>query len=531
MSGDEADVIVVGAGHNSLVAAAYLAVAGYRVRVLEGRDRPGGDTCTEELTLPGFLHDSCSSAHNLIQSNPLIRENELKLDAYGLEYLFPDPAVVFTLPDGDSITMHRDVERTVAEITRLSPRDAAAYRELLADWERLRPLQAQERGRAPLPPDEADALWRSGPLGDEALRLRAASALQVIEERFEHPHVRAFMAWLATLTLEPVDRPYTGLLAFSLAAGRQQHSWTTPRGGSFALPAALIRLIEERGGEVRCGAWVERIIVEDGRAAGFVTRDGRTHRAKVAVLSSQHVTQLPSALGEHLDEGSRRALSRWRAGLTMFVSHYALAEAPRYRTHDGDTSAVAMGVLDSIDALHAQLAAFRRGQVHTDRPYLLCVASSVVDGTRAPQGMHTLKVIGIQPYDLAGGPERWDAIKDEVSEALLETYLSRTTNLTRRHILAKHVESPLDLERRNPNNFRGSCHGGDASLEQSGWFRPAAGWSGYRTPVAGLYLTGACTHPGGSVSGMPGRNAARVMLADLGVDWGDVLARAAHRHE
>ncbi|MBE3590730.1 MAG: NAD(P)/FAD-dependent oxidoreductase [Firmicutes bacterium] len=525
----EADVIVVGAGHNSLVAAAYLAVAGYRVKVLEGRERPGGDTCTEELTLPGVLHDSCSSAHNLIQSNPLIRDNELRLDAYGLEYLFPEPAYVFTLPDGESITMHRDVERTAAEIARHSPRDAAAYRELLADWEKLRPLQARERGQAPLPPEELDALWRSGPLGVEALRLRAASALQVIEERFEHPHVRAFMAWTAMLTLEPVDRPFTGLLAFSLVAGRQQHSWTTPRGGSFALPAALIRRIEAHGGEVECGAWVERILVEGGRAAGVVTRDGRTFRARVGVLSSQHVTQLPGALGEHLDDGSRRALSRWRAGLTMFVSHYALAEAPRYRTHGGDTLAVAMGVLDSIDALHAQLAAFRRGRVHTDRPYLLCVASTVVDRTRAPQGMHTLKVIGIQPYDLAEGPQRWDEIKDEVSEALLETYLSRTVNLTRRHILAKHVESPLDLERRNPNNFRGSCHGGDVSPDQSGWLRPAAGWAGYRTPVPGLYLTGACTHPGGSVSGMPGRNAARAMLADLGVAWDEVLARAAAR--
>ena len=123
----QADFIVVGAGHNSLITAAYLTQAGQRVHVLEGHARIGGDTITEELTLPGFHHDSCSSAHVLIQSNPLLRNNELGLDRYGLEYLFPDPVVVIPFPDGESITMYRDPERTAAEFGRYSRRDARAY--------------------------------------------------------------------------------------------------------------------------------------------------------------------------------------------------------------------------------------------------------------------------------------------------------------------------------------------------------------------------------------------------------------------
>ena len=136
----EPDFIIAGAGHNSLVAAACLARAGLRVLVLEGRDQIGGDTITEELTLPGFRHDSCASAHVLIQTNPLLRENELALDRYGLEYLFPDPVVVMPFPDGASITMYRDRDRTAAELARYSRRDAAAYRELLADWDSVKAI-------------------------------------------------------------------------------------------------------------------------------------------------------------------------------------------------------------------------------------------------------------------------------------------------------------------------------------------------------------------------------------------------------
>ena len=147
------DIVFCGAGHNNLVTAAYAARAGFRVLVLEGAPRIGGDTTSEELTLPGFVHDPCATAHNLIQSNPLMRNNELQLDAYGLKYLYPDP--VFTMPfvDGASITMWRDLDRTCAELARFSPRDAAAYRELLADWELMAPVVNGERASVPRPPD------------------------------------------------------------------------------------------------------------------------------------------------------------------------------------------------------------------------------------------------------------------------------------------------------------------------------------------------------------------------------------------
>src|SRR3979409_2518100 len=163
------DIVFAGAGHNNLVAAAYAARAGFRVLVLEGAATIGGDTSCEELTLPGFVHDPCATAHNLIQSNPLMRDNELELDRRGLKYLYPDP--VFTMPfrDGASITMWRDLERTCEELARFSQPDAKAYRELLADWELMAPVVNRERASAPRPPDEVDALTRQSALGDEML--------------------------------------------------------------------------------------------------------------------------------------------------------------------------------------------------------------------------------------------------------------------------------------------------------------------------------------------------------------------------
>jgi phytoene dehydrogenase-like protein len=155
---------------------------------------------------------------------------------------------------------------------------------------------------------------------------------------------------------------------------------------------------------------------------------------------------------------------------------------------------------------------------------VLC--QTVADPSRAPDGMHTLKIVGFQPYELPEGPERWDEIRDGVSAANLEHLRRYAPNLTEDVLLARVVESPLDLERFNAHNWHGSCHGGDQGSSQSGALRPAPGWAAHRTPIEGLYQTGATTHPGGSVSAGPGRNAAMVMLKDFGTSLEEVLARA-----
>jgi len=520
------DIVVAGAGHNSLICAAYLARAGMRVLVLERAQRIGGDTSTEEVTLPGFRHDLCASAHTVFQASPIVRNDELALGSHGLRYLFPEPAAVMPFADGRSITMFRDAAATAREIARFSARDARAYEQLLADWDSVKVAHGRTRYSPAGSPSEAIAALEATAPGLEAVRWRYSSALEVVRERFADEHVRSFFLWLSLMTMAQVDQPGTGLNALSLPAGRQAFSWTTAEGGSVALPDALAKIVVEHGGEVRTSSEVTRVIIEDGRARGVVTADGAEHRAGRAVVSTIHVMQLAAAVGTAaLGEAFVAGLARWRAGISMFVTHYALDAAPRYRTEQGPVAAVGAGICETTDDLIDALAAFRRGEVKTDRAPLLAINATAVDPGRAPAGKHTLKLVGFLPYELRdGGPARWDSIKADVSDALLEEYLPHVAGFTRANILATHVESPLDLERRNPHNHRGSCHGGDQDLAQDGALRYV---TGYRLPVSGLYQTGATTHPGGSVTGAPGRNCAEVVLEDLGLTLADAIGRPA----
>jgi phytoene dehydrogenase-like protein len=512
-----ADVVVAGAGHNSLVASAYLAKAGFRCLVLDARPVPGGNTATEELTLPGFLHDSCSTAHNLIQASPLLRRGELPLEEYGLEYIQPDPVVHVRFGDGASLTQWRDLERTCEEFARFSPRDADAYRRLIAEYDEVKDVFAASRyspiGSGP----SLDESLAAHPAGVRWQRRVATSAWDVIQHEFEDEHSRAFMLWMAFMTVQPPERPGTGLLAYSLAFGRQRSSWTLPRGGSAALPQALVRFIEDNGGAVVPGKRVVALVLEGERCIGVETEDGERHLARRAVLSTIHVKHLvemapPKVWGDDFVEG----VETWRPGVSMFVTHYATADPPRFSVEDAELAAVAAGIAPSVDRLLRVGYDFERAALALDDPVLLVVCPTVADETRAPAGKHTLKIIGFQPYELADGPEGWDAIKEDASRANLEQLRRFAPNLTDATILAEVVKSPLDLERMNPHNWHGSCHGGDMGPAQSGRLRPVPGWASHRMPLAGLYQTGATTHPGASVSAGPGRNAAAVLLRDLG---------------
>jgi phytoene dehydrogenase-like protein len=521
------DIVVGGAGHNSLVAAAYLAKAGLSCLVLEARPVIGGNTATEELTLPGFHHDTCSTAHNLIQVSPTLRDNELHLGEFGLEYLYPDPVVHVPFPDGTWLTQWRDLDRTAEEFAKFSAADAEAYRRLIAEYDEVKGLFGRYR-YTPIgwgPPLEE--LLGSHPGGGRWLRRQAASAWEIIRAQFRDPHTRTFMLWMAFMTIQPVDRPGTGWLAYSITFGRQRHSWTMPQGGSAALPQALVRLIEAHGGRALTNRRVARLLIEGGRCAGVETADGERHLARRGVLSSIHLKHLlemapRETWGEEFTEG----VETWQPGISMFVTHYAATVAPAFPVDGGTLSPVAAGLPTSLDRMLRVGSEFHRGLVAADEPVLLIVCPTVEDPSRAPPGRHTLKVIGFQPYELPEGPGRWDEIKAEVSAANLAHLRRYAPNLTDQTILARVVKSPLDLERFNMHNWHGSCHGGDMAPAQSGRLRPAPGWAQHRLPIPGLYQTGATTHPGGSVSAGPGRNAAMVMLKDFGMDLEQVVARA-----
>ena len=402
------DVVVAGAGHNSLIAACYLAKAGYEVCVLEARPIVGGDTATEELTLPGFRHDSCSTAHVLIQASPTISGDELGLlSDHGLEYVYPEIAVHVPFLDGTWLTQYTDRERTREEFAKFSRRDADAFLRMLDDYHVARAAFGAARytpvGYGP----GLEALLRDRPDGARWLRRNAMSAWDVIRHEFEDWHTRGFMLWMAAQTVQPVERPGTGLLAYSIAYGRQQHGWTIPRGGSGSLPAACVRLLEQHGATILTSQPVAQLVLEGGRCTGVETEDGERYLARHAVLSTIHVKHLVDmAPADAWGDDFLFGVETWKAGVTLFVTHYATTEPPRFPVDGGVVEAVAMGT-GLPPQRHLDVGPdFERGALNLDDPPLLVVCPSVEDPSRAPDGQHTLKVIGYQPYDLRAAGRR-----------------------------------------------------------------------------------------------------------------------------
>ncbi|MBZ5700069.1 MAG: NAD(P)/FAD-dependent oxidoreductase [Acidobacteriia bacterium] len=520
--GNRFDIVVAGAGHNSLIAAAYLAKAGYRCLVLEGYSIIGGGVKTEELTLPGFKHDTCSTAHNAIQGNPLLRNDELRLRDYGLEYLKPDPIMHMPFADGSYITQWADLERTAAEFAKFSKKDAEAYRRMYHESEAARDLLGGDMFAPPGFVKPLSERLAADPMGKFWQRRLAMSAWEVIRENFEDDHCRAFLMG-TPWSMQPPQYPMTGRSAYSAIRTSPRQ---IPKGGSGMLTQALARFIEAHNGVILVKKSVVRLIIEGGKCAGVECADGSSYRAEKAVLSTMHIKHLVEMAPRELwPQDFLYGVDTWEGEVSEVVTHYAIKEPPKYPIKGGTISPVESAILASPERLLRFAYDDACGVSNIEEPPISIFCSTVADPTRAPAGMHTLKVLGFHPYNLKEGPQHWDVIKNQVSDAQMN-YLRRfAPNLTDDKILARFVMSPLDLERKNPSFWHGSIHGGASDPSQSGAMRPMAGWAQYRMPIPGLYQTGDTTYPGGSVTGAPGRNAAMVMLKDLGTSIEEVTRK------
>jgi len=271
---------------------------------------------------------------------------------------------------------------------------------------------------------------------------------------------------------------------------------------------------------------VQRLIVENGKCVGVECADGSTYRAEKAVLSTIHIKDLvnmaPRELwGEDFIDGG----NTWQADCQAFETDYATTEPPKYPIQGGTLSSVHTELMSTPERALRFAYDYSVGAIDVDDPPLHVICCSIADPTRAPAGMHTIKVLGYQPYDIKEGPQHWDVIKEQVSAANLKYLRQFAPNLTDDKILARIVHSPIDIERQNPMNWHGSIHAGSTGPAQSGAMRPVPGWAQYRMPIPGLYQSGATTYPGGSVTGAPGRNAAVVMLKDFGTSIEQILQK------
>jgi phytoene dehydrogenase-like protein len=506
--GTDYDVVVIGAGHNALVTAAYLAQADYRVAVLERRHIVGGAVATEEL-VPGYRFDIGGSAHILIRLTPIVEE--LGLEAHGLEYLELDPIFYAPFEDGQSLTFFRSEDQTVEELERVFPGEGEAYRRFVQEWRPFARMVKEAFLSAPGPLE----LGRRFVLGStfrkdwqRALGVIRRPYGEVVDDYFREERVKAPLVWMAAQSGPPPFEPFSA--PFLLWQPLYHDGGVArPRGGSGMLTQALKRAIEAKGGIVKVGTPVERIITEGSDAVAVETAEGRVSaRAIVAgihAIDTYHRLLPP----EHRPAaaGSMRAGNGFGA-----IGRFALSSPVEYTAEGGDRGRIGLQLLcrDRRQIEGAFADSIRRRM--TDDPPLVAMTFSAVDPSLAPPGGEVLWLWGQYfPYELEG--RSWDEAAPQLEATLLDAF-ERYAPGTREKVVGSLIQHPLWLER-ELGMHRGNVMHLEMSIDQMFMLRPFPGASGYRTHLRGLYLTGASTHPGGGIMGASGRNAARVVLRDL----------------
>lgn len=506
------DLIVMGAGHNALVTAAYAARAGLKVGVFERRHLVGGAVSTEEL-VPGYRFDYGGSAHILIRLTPIVQE--LELGRFGLHYLELDP--LFHCSDGETPWfVWRDAGRTADELENLFPGQGAAYTRFLDDWTPFAESVAELFLSAPGPLELGKMALGSGKAGgerggDAAAQLRRILRPygEVAREYFSEERVRAPLSWMAAQSGPPPSDPISApfLLWHPLY---HKGGVARPKGGSGGLTRALARAIEAYSGQIFTSAPVAEILVRGGRAEGIRLQNGENYTAR-AVVSGTHVLTTAGALApEWVPPAAREVRVGNGFGLILRL---ALEGQVRYRQHTEPASRVGLGLLIKNERqLMKGYGEYLAGEPTSDPP-LVAMTFSAVDDSLAPPGGEVLWLWAqYYPYELARGS--WQTCTAEAREYVLNAFEHYAPG-TRDQIVGELVQTPLWLEQ-NLGLYRGNVMHLEMTIDQMFALRPWLGASGYRWPgVRGLYLTGASTHPGGGIMGASGRTAARVILSDL----------------
>jgi phytoene dehydrogenase-like protein len=525
--GESYDAIVVGGGHNGLVCSAYLARAGLKVCVLERRPILGGAAVTEEVW-PGYRVSVCSYVMSLLQPR-IIRD--LELVKHGFEVL-PANNLFIPFPDGRYLVFWDDVKKTCAEIAKYSKRDAEAYplfdahlqdaakvvRALL--WE-TPPNPASRKWKDMK--EMAGLLWRFRNIGGRLFRfvdLMTQSVSDYLDRWFESPEIKAVLAYYSSIgTFLGPKSPGTAYVLLHHVMGEHEGAggWGFIRGGMGAISQAIAGSAREKGVVTRTGAEIDRIVVRDGRAAGVRLISGEAIEARlVASNANAKATFLGMVEAQHLPPEFIAEVKAYRTVSSAFKINLAVEEPPRYTAFDkgkiGVDYPTYVHIGPSVDYLEKAYDEAKYGKP-SRRPFITPVVPTIVDPALAPRGKHIVNLFGGHaPYYLREGS--WETERGKLFDAVVETLGEYAPNF-KNSIIHKQVLTPPDLEA-----LIGLPHGhifhGELTLDQLFFMRPAPGYADYRSPIPGLYQCGSSAHPGGGVMGVPGYNAAREILKDLG---------------
>ena len=521
------DVIIIGGGHNGLICGAYLARSGLDVCVFEKRLEAGGGLSTEEATLPGFYHNLHSVFHDAAEHMPALAD--LDLAAHGVEYILPEVQVGLAFADGRALTIHTDRTRTEASLARFSEADSAAWAQMDDDYhEFMEMVVLPALYAAPPKPSEPLVAMEQSPEGRRYLRLSRSSPEDVVTQTFCSEAVRSAALFQLAIP-RGVVTDYAGLGMLVPLVVTQVERSHLARGGSHEIAHALWRALIKTGCKLRGTQEVSRIIVENGRACGVELVTGERVMATKAVISA---IDFPQTFDRLLPPGTVDAevLNDVRGfkldEFSLFGLHLALKEPPRYTCATFDPAidrAFKVGIgFEKIADFRAMWTQIRAG-VAPDPPKLYACCPTLHDPSQAPEGYHTAFCWAPAPYALAdGGAQAWDQQGEAYASRCLEAWRQLAPNMTADNILATKILSPLDIERKLSSMPAGGVFHGRMTFDQIESFRPLPEFGDGRTPITGLYLAGACMHPGGGILGACGYIAAGTVLGDLDIQpWWD----------
>jgi phytoene dehydrogenase-like protein len=518
------DGIILGAGHNSLILQAYLAKAGLDVLAVERRAVAGGGAATmEDPRFPGFLHNTHAFFQRAITTMPWYAD--LELERHGARYIEPELNVVLLTRDGRSLEWWTDFPRTVESFAQFSKRDAATLQRWQQEFVPIVQSILNWEGRSPpLPPQERTALLQRSAAGRRLLEVSALSPLEFVRQEFESPVIQAGLLFFNGL--REVDLRVRGfghhIAALLASPAKAQMSL----GGTAALSRALESAVREAGGKIRLLTEPRKILVEGEKAVGIETLEGEVIRARhfVASALNPHQTFLDLLDEAVLPRAFREKARQFKYNLLapLFALNLNLAEAPRYalaaRRPELDRAFMVIMGLDHVDQYPDIV---RHHETGTIPPTVMWGASpSVFDPSQAPAGKHTAFMWEKLPYRLNGDPANWDGMRDGHGRDMLALWTRHAPNLAD-SVIGSFTRSALDVERCLPNMREGDLLIGAFTNGQIGYDRPFRGAGHYRGHIDGLYLCGSSSHPGGNITGLPGYNAAQVILADLGLkaEW------------
>ena len=509
------DAVIVGGGHNGLVAAGYLAKAGLKTLVLERRPIVGGASVTEEV-FPGVRFSRLAYSAGLLRPEIIA---DLELARFGYEAFPFDPQFFLPFPNGDSILLWNDAERNHKELARFSKKDADTYPKYVQFWTEVMELIEAMVLDAPPPLADPLGMFKGAEAEELAKRVLLQSAADLLDEFFESDEVKAMLVTATTIGLPAGPRtPGTALmlghmLLHEINGVKQTFGYA--KGGMGGISQALERAAIHFGARVRTSASVSRIVTRDGRATGVELRDGARFDAACVLTNLDARTTFTQLVDpDAVDPEFLRKVRGIKASGVVTKVNCVLRELPEFTCRPGKSvQPHHRGYIDvcpSVDYLEAAWDDAKWGRP-SRAPFLDCVLHSVTDPSLAPPGKFTLSIYAQYfPYHLVEGT--WDDRRDEVGDAILETLAQFAPNL-RHAVEAREVITPLDMER-EWGLLHGCIYQTDMTPDQLFSLRPIPGWSGYRMPVAGLYLCGSSAHPGGGVTGAPGRNAALAALQD-----------------